>query len=275
MEFVYTFNLKKVEYDCVKCGGLCCNINGFLQFTREQLENTNIFSEVSDFFWKTETSLYNCKTPKKCWFLKDQSCILPQESKPYCCSLYPLKLWRFNAETIIVSIIPCATMQYTLGISHDFDNIEVLANKFCQEIKINEGYFAENILDKKEDEIVVLNKYINKLQSMMNYNDILEDIFLQFAIEPIIYNVLDDVDINQIFNKYQEHLAKIRKSKIITNQQNIYILMHNFISKYVLFNYYEPIFAGEKQEKKCCINHIDTSYNSLYNDRQIKWKRKK
>ena len=69
----YVFD-KKIEYSCSTCGGLCCNLNANLRFSKKQIEEAN-FIWLRDYFYKVD-NIYFLKTPKQCWFLKNKQCSL-------------------------------------------------------------------------------------------------------------------------------------------------------------------------------------------------------
>ena len=103
MDFYFAFDTK-ISYSCKKCGSLCCNLNAELEFTPIQMSNYKLIP-FRDFF-KNNNGKYLCKSPKKCWFIKNEACIL-DNNKPFYCKLYPLNLYKLSEELIIIEFIPC------------------------------------------------------------------------------------------------------------------------------------------------------------------------
>lgn len=289
MKVFYTMDLSRLEYDCKECGGICCNINGYLKFTREQLKCNELFPEISDYVYKNEKNGYYCKTPKKCWFLYEDKCVLTDyKTKPYACSLYPVKPWKFNDEIIIASVIPCKSMRYISKKSKKFINVEKMISMSNTEDEIGKGFFDENILFTKSRGDREFYEYIKLIQKFIKFpgiktqdsrQQILFDLFLQVAVEPILYNIINEINLPDIYDKYIYVLETQFRNSKTRNLQNLYILIHTCISKYILFNYYVPVSKDNKilysEDKEITLekNTVDYQYLSgLYNKSEIVWK---
>lgn len=271
MKTYFGFN-SKISYVCKECGGLCCNLNAQLEFTLEQMSDYRL-TPFRDYFIKRGNT-YFCKTPKRCWFLKENRCIL-EENKPSCCRLYPLHLYRLQEDYAIIEFVPCPKTflgsdqrkNYDFIVAEYIKNNSVLYHPKIQKLEnftftIEKFYSIAALLDKAFKKIA---------------NITLLDYFIkQMFFDPIIFNILNEKNISDLLVSYFEVKAHLLKSTN-NNLQNLYIIVLNDFTKYTLFKYYLPT----KCEQFSFEFHIKTIndfydfkkyaiFNRLYNS-ELRW----
>lgn len=108
---------KLIQYDCLKCRAQCCHFLNHTSkliisdSTQERIEKDH--PEVSPFL-NQQDGIHFLTTSKRCWFLKNSSCQLHQESgfesKPEQCKLYPFAIKQTLVGIPVLHYKPCPTV---------------------------------------------------------------------------------------------------------------------------------------------------------------------
>lgn len=271
METYFAFDTK-ISYSCKECGGLCCNLNAQLQFTLEQMSDYRLIP-FRDYFVK-KGNTYFCKTPKKCWFLKENRCVL-EKNKPFCCKLYPLRIYRLQEDYAIIEFIPCPKILFGSDKEKEYNLIvsEYIKKNFVEyhpNLKKLENFTFT--VEKLHTLAALLDKTFEKCPNINFLDYFIKQIFF----DPIIFNILNEKNVSELMTSYFTFKAHLIKSAN-DNLQNLYIMILNDFTKYVLFKYYSPT----KYEQPNFDFHIKTIsdfydfkeyavFNKYYNS-ELKW----
>lgn len=267
----YVFD-KKIEYSCSTCGGLCCNLNANLRFSKKQIEEAN-FIWLRDYFYKVD-NIYFLKTPKQCWFLKNKQCSL-KKNKPLGCKLYPINLYKINNNIIVAEIIPCPSMYFNdknlPKIHYENDIKEYIENFEISYYSKKHKLFIEEISDMEFlNKLQLINEYLEQIQ----VKDIFEMLIKQIFVHPIILKIIDITNFYSILNDFIL-IKNMLADYVSSNIQNQYILLNSYFYKYILFKYYTPLINKKINAKVSCVEDFYNMesyiiFNKIYNS-DIKW----
>lgn len=254
MKIIYSFKQNTYQYDCSACNGICCNICGKLKITRNQLLMKDFLKYVE--FCEKEKDHYLISIPKKCWFIKNSKCILG-DSKPLCCKLYPVEMYKLYNLAIIAEIMPCPTMKIgSSGICNVDEDIEKYSEEFdipnhalCSIISINKKVDLEKIIERKEK---IMIKY-------MNSSSLILSLFSQLLFYPPML-FLDDNQLEDIYIIYTNSYNKLKTE--FDNEMNLYIYLRSKCIRYVLKEYYIPL------------NPLSKVFEANLRDERVKWIKK-
>lgn len=236
------------NYDCAKCGGMCCNVNTNLIFNKDQVKGIKNFEVLSEYTLKKGNSVQvNCG--KKCWFLNDRSCGLSEKEKPIGCELYPVNFWKMADEIVVAEIIPCPTLKFDNKENITYDRVENRISTFNNWFGINKCSFVSKILEINPDDlknkIFIYEQWKKKLFSELQIIEqdsnitVLRSLVTQIIIHPIVYN-LDKNKWDVVKKIYNSNLLKIEKTQYGNNLYSMYALARNQTLKEVLFKNYFP-----------------------------------
>lgn len=276
----YAFDYKRIRYNCKKCKGLCCNINGYLHFTKNQLTNLNIGDLLVDYL-SAEGEYYKCKIPKKCWFLGEEGCTLDSFTKPLECKMYPLVPWRLSEKNIVCEFNPCPNFPENSGQYLFNEELEKLIEDYDREIGIEIHPYMKKIKCSKaidEEEQMHKRRIFNKKlyedyksESVSVMRGLLT-LFSQITMHPIGF-YLNDEEIQILKNIYESLCRKNTYKYNTTNFQNMYIITRNETLKRALLLFYYPINNEIenklKKEELEVLENIKQKKDSFLSDRNI------
>ena len=198
-------------YDCSRCHAKCCATEYELPLIGSELPN--LIQEFPEYNFLFHSSPEGDKLLRgdACSFLNSFGhCLIHNNSlKPFSCRLYPLILWKFTQEDILVWINPCRGH----GFSWFSSKPSIITDTLLQELILESNayyneYWGEMIdlnnpfLDINSERVLVQNDYIQRIP----HNRLLDNIIKKSQFHPysaildsLQPSTLDNRDYTKIF----------------------------------------------------------------------------
>lgn len=202
-----------MQYDCSRCGGVCCNINGSLVFEEKEFSKINKDDIFRGFYMKENNFCY-LKTPKKCWFLSGTECSL-ESLKPVYCSFFPYKLINLTGNLYVVSLDICSEL---LHYEQSEDVAHRLMNDAYRMIELN--HFKRLNHESDEDEILSkMNLLFLEMGELFRkydkYSFMNELIVCKTLLSHSIFLELSKENVIEIFSLYEKVKKDVMSLKLV------------------------------------------------------------
>jgi len=210
---------KFTDYNCMSCHAKCCATEYILPLVGAEMQNLrNNFPEIS-LYLHTSTFGDQLLRGDSCFFLSQSGIckIHDTKYKPISCEIFPLILWRFSQNDVLVWIAPCRGRSFTW---HS-DNESNLNKDYFQHILKKSKAFFESYWGEEIDRT---NPYINVpipriYEQVEFYKSIENESILQTILKKTQntkYNqITNQLDTNWVFDSNYSHLRDLVNSVLI------------------------------------------------------------
>lgn len=232
---------------------------------------------------------------KKCWFLKNNHCILEEKNKPLGCKMYPVNVWKLTENLIVADVIPCPHMNLSEVKKIKYSDAADIILDFESSFGIAEGNLNKRIVRKESFDIhAKIKKYEQWKLSFIRHTELQKDneqdriikmLFTQVAIVPVIFFApLDKLD--DLFDYYMKNYIRLKTMGLFDNIYNYYIIIRNNTIKHTIYKHYFPYnkrvyehLSNADRQKYCKIyetgnikeSEQEDLYNIFFNSEGTQW----